>query len=485
MYIGIIIFVALAFYVRTIRYSIIVDDIRRYKQFEKGFGKFPWTNPRQMVTQIFNMFYGAGTFGRNTYIDHTLTVCMHALVCVLVYLAFGSSFISFCTALIYCVHPMNSQVSVWLNGRRYQVCVIFILLMLIFKPWGIIFYFPMLVFQMTGIFAPILYMDAGWWVLALVPMLVYLNRKKIDGALDSRYASIFCKDHRNFSWKRLYIIPKCYGFYFFNMIYPERSMMNYKSLYEWGLTQKGNKDAYSFNMEFWRGILAFALTGLGFWYFKGFNFYMWAFMVVATMQWSGIIGAFQMLTDRYVSVAIVFMQYFICLLAFTFLGHYALVFLAFMFGSHIANLNITLRMYYHIDSFFDYQLFFRPEMAKHRSFRANYYLKHNKIAQAWSLIEIGLWYDSKHFMLLYDAAVCSRMAGNMKQAEHFISEAEKYFFIDQEKNQSAQIKLLRDQLVKDREYIIKKQAEYKQKVKTEGEPAPFYKGRKKNRKKRR
>ena len=230
---------------------------------------------------------------------------------------------------------------------------------------------------------------------------------------------------------------------FFKMLFPFTVSMNYPTLYFWGVTDWGNKDAYSFNKDFVKGILALTITGAGLCFFKGDLFFMLLFMSFAILQWSAIFPMFQTLSDRYMSLANVFMMFF---LAHICVNTGTLWVLVLILGHYITQLNVTMRMYKTIDDTFDYTLFHYPHLSKIRVYRVNTFLKGGDINKAWNMAKEGLKYE-KDFEIYYCCADCSRRVGDLKSAEFFISEAEKYFHVGLKDIQAKRVLELRNSLI--------------------------------------
>lgn len=464
---AIIICVVIIFYIRTIEYSIIVDDIRQYAMIKKG--AFKWRKERLGNTlfskiKYINKFicsrlYGGGTFGDNTIKDHALATGLHALTCCLIYNAFGSNHISFWTALLYAVNPINNQTAIWINGRRYQIVVILSLLALIFKPWGIIFYLYSFNLQVTATFLPVLFSDISPLFLLLPPFLMLIGFKRFKSKYDSRMLRIANRDQKTWGWGRIKVVIKSYGFFFFKMLHPVITMFNYPNLIQWGVTKKGNADAYAVNFAFWQGIFALGAT---LWLATTPELTLMAlFVFLGTLQWSAIICAFQQLADRYISVVNVFMMYMVSYLLFTHLPNYAPILLFGLACSYVTQLNITMRMFKSIETFFAYQLYYHPEMSRNRIIYADSYLSIQDITSAWLIVKEGLRYEPDDFELLFRAAQCAIVTALFDKAEEYIARAEQNYYIDSEEVQGERIRRLKNALVdtKRKAHMFEKKAQ--------------------------
>jgi hypothetical protein len=253
---------------------------------------------------------------------------------------------------------------------------------------------------------------------------------------------IFNQDQKKWGIGRIIVVIKSYGFYFFNTIFPTVTMMNYPTLIQWGVTERGNKDAYALNLDFVKGIIALILTGLiisipqlrliGIFIFLG------------TLQWSAVICAFQQLADRYMSMVTVFMMYVLVYLANQ--TPYSGIIIFSLFVYYATQLNVSMQMYKTIDRFFEHQMFWQPKLARNRVIYADSFMAVKDITRAWLIVEMGLRYDPNDFELLFRGAQCSAAIGMLDKADHFIKRCEENFYVGQEEIQRQRINNLRNQM---------------------------------------
>jgi hypothetical protein len=101
-------------YFITLFFGLVIDDIEWREKIKNGiFKRAPWTR-----------FYSGGTISTNTFIDHATTLSLHLLTVLLINHTFHNPF----AAALYAIHPCTHQTSIWLNGRRYAILNILILL---------------------------------------------------------------------------------------------------------------------------------------------------------------------------------------------------------------------------------------------------------------------------------------------------------------------------------------------------------------------
>lgn len=432
-------------YYKTIWYDIIVDDFRHYRWLRenKGFNScnhLPlWRRPFYWIQQ---RFYGAGFFGvkirknkdgkekMDFRYDHGFTLFLHILTSILIYFAFGGNYISLAAALMYSCNPMNTQTSVWLNGRRYLMTVIVVLLMMLTKPFGFIIYFLTPLFQLTGFFAPILYADSHPIFLLGMPILLIVVYKNIQEKEKQRLEKVHATDYKKISLGRILVVIKSIGFNFYHIIFPGIVRMHYKCLYWWGRTEEGNKEAYSFNYEAIKGFSAIALMILGLFIF---NKPMWIFMCLSIIQWCCIFVFYQYNTDRYMSMANPFMMYFIALTSFTYLGHYWFIIPLCFCIYYISCLIPSLNQYKNMQYFFDHHRYFDPELPNIRLEEVKGLMRKDsfpaRIRAMCLMHEAVIRHKTTDYNSLVFAAEVTRLWGNLEEADQLFKIAKERKFI--------------------------------------------------------
>lgn len=440
----IIILVCLFTYYKALNNSLIIDDIRTYKTRYADKGRYSFTHHWLMGgipgiwRFIVERLYGFGTFGFVIRHDNIFRIFLYTVICVLIYLAFGANQISFWAAILFALNPVNNQISLWSNGRRYVVNIILVLLMMICMdhslwPVSLILYAMTMSFHVTAIFAPLALGNP--WFSAVIPIVGWLAMPRIIKKINARNKIIFDDDRRKFTPKRFVIIVKQYGHYFFKMLLPERCQMSYEKMYYWGITEKGNRDAYAFNREFWIGAFAFVLS-VALWYIVpgAYKSYV-VFMVLATLQWCAIIPVIQDMADRYCNLANVFMMFFVSYLVHTYLGIYALPVLAALATYYFVNLKTVMLMYRNLGHFFEYHRYFTPALPAQKKELINHLLKENDVTAAYMLAREGLVYNPTEYIFLQQMAVCHFRIGEFVKAKEYVKKAMENYYIGQKEAQ--------------------------------------------------
>jgi hypothetical protein len=435
----------LAFYWRTVDFKLIVDDRAHAKWIleNNGFGKFEGMGLlRKLAGNIKYRFYGCGTLVRpdkdgkwvvNPKLEHMFQLFLHTLTCVLIYITFKpitSESVSLCAALLYSIHPAINQTSIWLNGRRYIINIIIVLLMIIIGPWGLLLYPMTVLFQVNAIFSPLIF---GWAGVLTIPVFLLLGWGSINETIKGRLRQISNSDQKIFRLKKLIIVIKIYGMYFFHMIIPKRILFTYKDLYYWGLTKEGNEDAYRADGRLFIGLVAIGLTILGLLHFNGSLLWLFVFMVLSTLQWCGIISVTQIFSDRYAALPCVLMVLFISVLSHQYLGHNAYIVLLGLFVYYMDGMNVAMSMYKDIWAFYDYNIFYAPEIPRNREFKATRLMFENRDPiGAWEVIKRGLEINPKDMKMNMMAAQCMEIMQDKPMVIKYLREAWRNCYIGQE-----------------------------------------------------
>jgi len=203
MYIEIIILLNLIFFYRTLRYELVSDDMDGFK--EKG----NWY--RRIVH---------GNAGNNVQVEHLLTLLNHTVNCILIYISFGSTQISFIAACLFSINPANSQASVWISGKIYSRYLTIVLL-------------------------------ANCIGLAIPAILVIWYKKirlcRVAGRCE------MTPINAEVSIRKLAVPIKLYGYYFLFCLFPLRLGMYHKLMENFGLDEVENNKGFALDKHFWIG----------------------------------------------------------------------------------------------------------------------------------------------------------------------------------------------------------------------------------------
>jgi len=381
----------------------------------KGAGRIEWTR------KLFNKRISA------IQIDHAFSIFLMCIICCLMYADFKSSL----AVLLFASSSITTHIAVWLNGRRYAINIILVLIMVWFINIG--GYWTLLAlplyaitpyFHMTAFFAPVLYPLSIPFMLIL--LVLFWNQ--IYSRVMSRLNSIFDCDRKYLKPKRIIVIIKTYGFYFFKMIMPLQTRTCYGFLYFWGETPEGDKDAYQINFDFFRGVGAIICTALLTYYTPVAIRPYVVFMALSTLQWCNIINATQITADRYICMPLVFMS---VILAHLLSWQVCMV----MVAINIAFTSQSYRMYENVQGMFDYHFYHWPNITLVNKEYIAFCIKSGNYIKAYTLVRECLRFNPTDFALLHAAAVCARIANERPQARAYVELAEKHLYYGQEEMQ--------------------------------------------------
>lgn len=463
----IIIFVVLIVYWRTFDFKTIIDDVKRFASIRKGL----FFRPRPWLEQVKNRLYSGGTFviakpckeckgtgkipkpktkevvddtcpncyGHGKYhdlnykVEHIATTLIHALICVLIYFAFGKNETAFMASCLYAVNPANNQSSVWLNGRRYAFNIVIVLLMLIIGPLGMLLYPMTAILQVSAILAPLMYGEyltlpiAGMCLLAIA-VFVFLSWEDIKEKILWRWKLMPECDHKKLHIAKLIPTTKVYGAYILKMIFPERTLMTYPFLYYWALTKEGDKNAYRIDRHFIWGIVCVAFSVAGLKFFEGQTWWLFLFMCLSIVQWCGFITLNQIFADRYIPLPNVFMMMFVSWFTVHYGGDFKYAIFFGMFIYYMQNLNITFMMYKDVESFWNYHAYYNPQDSRIAEWRATYLLSVKDISGAWEICRTALANNPTDMKLNMMAAKCMRLSDDTATF-YYMGMAKKHCYI--------------------------------------------------------
>lgn len=239
--------------------------------------------------------------------DHAFTLVMHIINCILVYLAFGKTDISFLAALLFAIHPAAMQgSSVWLSGKGYSAGLMFVLLGWWIKPLFPLFY-GIGSFYVAVLVAPLMFLKTHYWYwLLLLPFGFILRKKMLVSGIKFKY-SMVKKTRDPFHWHNIILVFKTIGYYFMLSIWPTRLGVHHEFMAMYGVTKQETKDCLKFTEPFfWIGVAITTLTGyMFFWHWNPIALgLMWFIVFIA--PWSNWMAAVhQPIGERYGVISLV------------------------------------------------------------------------------------------------------------------------------------------------------------------------------------
>jgi hypothetical protein len=298
----VIILTNLIFYFKTLRFKTVSDDNLRV--FKDIFEKVSFSGIIRSIGG--NVIVGEmdkdpkipdwkRLEGINVEVEHFISLCCHTLVCVMIYLALGSTTASFMAAMLFSVNPITHHGGVWISGRGYALTALIFLMYLLH---GTPFYFLSIFTSSSGLLMPFVFLFTPRWtdIAYFLPFaLIFLAFYK--EALESR-KGFTVKAHQTYSWKSVPVTIKTYAYYFWHILFPVRLGMYHTFLSAYGMTDRDTDYWRKMSPIFWSGIAILGLQIYGL-----FNYQPWVFGLmiysVFIIMWCNIKMVNQEIAERY------------------------------------------------------------------------------------------------------------------------------------------------------------------------------------------
>lgn len=289
-----------AFFHRLIFCGYVVDDdawTYKMKQTIEGYKKNKKTL-KGFMSMIYMSLYGSGIF-QNPVKEHIFNGLLHFTNAALMYKATGS----FLASVLYMINPVNNQTALWLNGRRYAVCVFCCLLAWNFKEFMI----PIFVFSswihISGVMLPVMFLFTEYWWMPVIALAVAMPIAwpRFKSRYDRRKADFSENNElQKLKPQKIILVIKSIGFYFWHTIIPRRPRMYHEFLYYFSRYESEIKRGYSLNFEFWKGLATLAFLG----YEIIYQHNIWAvWFLVFQLTYCNILTVTMNAADRYVCIS--------------------------------------------------------------------------------------------------------------------------------------------------------------------------------------
>lgn len=409
MEIACLVLFSLIIYAKTITYGLTIDDQQRFNRLvkpEKVGDKYkvlPGEKPPSFWVGFWTSLHTSGRYLFNVKIEHISNVVIHTINTVLVYLAFGGTSVSLFTACLFCVYPMNDQVAVWMNGKRYGISTMLVLLAWWLKPAGIILYPFTALWQSCAFPLPIMFVTTKWWYLAFItPIFLFVWNKKILRWIDGKKSSVPTPSLFKFGVHKLVIGTKTFGYYFWNMVIPTRIQFLHTFIDTYGFSNKLNKEVETPDYDFWKGVCAFVVYGL---------------ILISTYQTQAFIGFFwyglfiiqwcnfgpmmhQYIANRYVYLPSIGFLYGIvsCIVSYI-PSPYSMYAIIALLTYYTTRTVLHIRMYRSLEDTTKYGITEEPNQVRMLANTAANHLKNNTFIYAIFYAAEGLRIDPNSFQL--------------------------------------------------------------------------------------
>ena len=419
---GVIALINLIVYYRTLFYGYVGDDLERSQRTEPVFKN--WRH-RWWIQFI-------GLRHTNSMVAHFITLWTHTICCALIYLALGCNNVSFLTALLFSINPINIQGSVWISGRNYVTSTILTLLMFIHPLVSIIPYYFTSFFAVNAWFAPLAFLWTPYWYLSLMIPLVFFFTKHNKSTLKRKLwetggVKTTNAEMRAVKPDKLIIFLKCFGYYFRLCLFPYITGIDHKFMYGFGTNQTDNKKGYSLDKDFCIGLICAVMPFLA--YFMGYRRVGWGlwWFAVNIAMWCNFITIQQQIGQRYVYLANVGMMFAVSSLIVNYPILISIVITAYM-----------VRLWYIMPSYINDYWAVEHCVMENKNFHYIWIMRgvkkyFNKDFPGAMLDFMEAYkYKPYDFKVCYNIAALSLVLGNVPQSRQFITLAKENIYDEME-----------------------------------------------------
>lgn len=398
----------------------VVDDKNARKHFDSMIHR--WNNKDHKTIWFYQdmiraLFYGAGLF-RNIKYDHLLSAGIHILNACLIYKASGV----WLAAMLWLINPVNHQMSLWLNGRRYAVSLTLVLLAWIWWPVAPIAFLLAACIHVSAVFMPVLFLSASAWPMALVGVFVmYFIGKTwmIKTALLRRSDYSPSNQSLYIKPKKIILYIKSVGHHVFQCIFPVVPSMYNNFLKDFGYTTEDTKRGYSFNFDFWRGLIC--LSGLIYLIVNGSFWAFWFLLFIS--QWCNIWQVTMCASDRYSSIASVGIMVLLAQAIERIPSPWDAMFTGGIVILYLVKYMPLFRAYSNVMDFHRYHIYHDPECIQSPFFLADLQHVNKDLFSAFSTVKTALRYNPDNFKLRLKMFVIVWGLGNYPKAMEELDKA--------------------------------------------------------------
>lgn len=436
----------LVMFERAAYLGLVVDDDVWHKKVHDA--KKEWREKKRgFVSLLMNFSYGAGMFYQPRW-DHLATIVLHGINCSLICRAFGLP-----VALLYLINPINNQTVIWLNGRRYALATLCVLI-----AWNFWWTAPFMAFvgiqiHITGAMMPLLFLWTPYWiVLPFVAGISFImGRRWIPEKILQRRADFKPgNENQKITWKKLIIFVKTIGYQFWNCILPNKPAMYHDFLFYFSSTDAGTKEGYKLNWDFWKGCLVITFLA----YDHSF-FAFWFVLFIA--QWCNLYQVTMNASDRYTCLACIGVMALVVKYAVMLpFGNYVIVALAVFY---IVKYQPLFMAYRNVENFHLYHITQQPDIINPRFFLSKIYIARKDPYSAFAVIKQGMRYRPHDFKMMLGFIECLFELGKPTSALKAMEICEKYIPFGEEKDCKALFDGIRKQFSREYDALQKSRDE--------------------------
>jgi len=415
----IIILVNFILYYKSLKMGYISDDKAELK--DKVWDKTPY----KFILGI----------TKNKQVDHFKSIIIHTLACISIYFALGANQVSFLTALLFSVNPVNNQGAIWISGRHYALCALCLMASLALPLLSPLF---ILIGSVSPLafFAPVGFLGKNNYLILLIPFIWLLRRKRLFTEFKSRRSGEILSFDTRVGIHKIIVSIKIYSFYFLLSLIPSKISW-YHSFMHSG-SGGGNKvmsdRAVAKDHYFWLGIGLGLFTILSI--VKG---YPWAWglfwYTVCIAPYLNLYRMNQEIGERYAYIPNIGIMYALCTII-------PLPLFFFLLGAY------SFRMFfYYTKAYIDDYWLLETNVAENPAswyawlIRARIRIKQKSYREALNMLTFARMLDPLEFKILFNLGVMMRIYKRPKESEAWFNEAEKNIIKGQEESSKEYLRL--------------------------------------------
>lgn len=305
---AIIAVINLIVYYKTLFYGYVGDDVERSERKEPVF-KNAWH--RRWIQFI-------GLRHINSMVSHFISLITHTICCLMIYLVLGKNNLSFLTAILFSINPVNIQGSIWISGRNYVTSSILTLAMFMFPKISWLFYTATSHFAVNAWFAPFAFLGSKhWYMVAIIPVIWLIttnNRATLQRKLwETGGLKTTNTEMRAIKVQKIIPFLKTYLYYFVLVIFPHHLGVEHNFLRGFGTNKTDNQKGYKLDKFFWIGLILFlgvtlsSIMGI----FRGWTPLQWGifWFTINIVMWCNFVTYQQQISERYIYLANIGMMY--------------------------------------------------------------------------------------------------------------------------------------------------------------------------------
>jgi hypothetical protein len=418
---------SLLMFYRTLKYHFVCDDIPVSMQAPK---------PKNVFHRILIQLNCNGHYQPQE--AHFITILLHTLTCIFIYLGLGKNDVSFLTAILFCLNPRNNQCSIWISGRSGYLIPTLLLMMSMTIPWLAPLFLYRVTVQATAFFAPFGFLGSpSWWFIWFMPVLWFIHFNQFKKQVKNKMDNDSVKGDKKLEAKKLIIAIKTYGFYFFMCFVPNKVSFYHSFMQSAAGSGNAlmNKRAYALDKVFWFGlfVIIFFPSYAIIHGWDGICWGVWWFSV-CIVPYLNFIRVQQEISERYVYCANVGLMYVLAcaILSYPFL-------IVFFLTLYAVRLWWVMPMYKDDYSMVEYAVLEDPDCWFAWHLRAVKRFDSGGITGCYNMESFIFWsrclmISPQEFKTLINVAISLRIMKKFQESNNILAEAEKNIVPGQEES---------------------------------------------------